>query len=232
MTTIDYIFLPYIVKNNIYELNWENLLYILNGNYDKYNELNILEKTFKVLQDNIRKLVVEPLSDSKKIILTDRVLNKVGTETSDAKEVYLSNKNLVVCLINNSYLITDNVSTAAQIYKFQFEIEKKQINQFLKNSFKYFKDNISNNIDERLLEDILSINLSRQKRLDFYLNYQHIYNDNINKKLFKILIDGENLKISNKNLINILSRFEYKEYFEISEKYHDTNKISDENYKE
>lgn len=232
LTTIDYIFLPYIVKNNIYELNWENLLYILNGNYDKYNELNILEKTFKVLQDNIRKLVVEPLSDSKKIILTDIVLNKVGTETSEAKEVYLSNKDLVVCLINNSYLITDNVSTAAQIYKFQFEIEKKQINQFLKNSFKYFKDNISNNIDERLLEDILSINLSRQKRLDFYLNYQHIYNDNINKKLFKILIDGENLKISNKNLINILSRFEYKEYFEISEKYHDTNKISDENYKE
>lgn len=220
LTTIDYMFLSDIVKNNIYEINWENLLYILNGNYDKYNELNILEKTFKVLQDNIIKLVNEPLSDSKKIILTDIVLNKINIETI-AKEVYLANQDIVRCLINNSYLITDNVNTAAKIYS--YELEQTQIKKFIKTSFKYFSNNISNNIEVRLLEDVLNISFSRQKRLDFYLNYQHIYNENINQLLFNILVNGENLKISNQNLIKISARLSAIKKLNLLKKYNILN---------
>lgn len=220
LTTIDNIFLTDIVKNNIYEINWGNLLYILNGNYDKYNELSILEKTFKVLQDNIIKLVNEPLSDSKKIILTDIVLNKINIETI-AKEVYLANQDIVRCLINNSYLITDNVNTAAKIYS--YELEQTQIKKFIKTSFKYFSNNISNNIEVRLLEDVLNISFSRQKRLDFYLNYQHIYNENINQLLFNILVNGENLKISNQNLIKISARLSAIKKLNLLKKYNILN---------
>lgn len=221
LTIIDNIFLTDIVRDNIYEINWGNLLYILNGSYDKYSELNILEKTFKVLQDNIIKLLNEPLSDSKKIILTDIVLNKVYTEDSESKDIQLSNKGLIECLINKSYLIADDVKTAAMIYS--YGLEHTQIQKFIKTSFKYFSNNISNSIEERLLEDVLNTIVARQKRLDFYLNYQYIYNRNINILLFNILTEGKNLKISDQNLMKIGSRLYFPEKTALFKKYHFPN---------
>ena len=86
-----------------------------------------------------------------------------------------------------------------------------------------FVNNISNNIEVRLLEDVLNISFSRQKRLDFYLNYQHIYNENINQLLFNILVNGENLKISNQNLIKISARLSAIKKLNLLKKYNILN---------